>query len=442
MVERERSSDERKASHAKMAAHVLEERFSFSFSDHAKQLYDRVKSFVEQRIKPNEAQWQAELDANRAAGNPWKPIAIAEQLKQEARAQGLWNLFLTGEAESSSRTGAGLTCVEYAPIAELMGGNAWTAEVFNCSAPDTGNMEVLHRFGSASQKKQWLEPLLAGKIRSAFCMTEPAVASSDATNMALSIAKCADGGYELNGRKWWISGVMDPRCELLIVMGRVDDADDQPLHKQHSMVLVSRHTKGVTVESHLTVFGYDDAPHGHGVVNFDRVKVDANALVLGEGRGFEIAQGRLGPGRIHHCMRAIGLAERCLQLMCERAASREAFGSELARKDLVRAAVAESRMEITQARLLTMHAARLIDTRGGKGARQAIAMIKVVAARVACAVADRAIQAHGGAGVCQTTPLAQAYAAARTLRLADGPDEVHLLQVGKIELAPALRARL
>ena len=422
---------------AKASPHALEA-LTFKFSPHAKSLHDRVRKFVDEHILPNEPRWERELAENRAAQQPFAPLSVTADLKAKARAEGLWNLFFTGEGSP----GAGLTCVEYAPIAELMGQNGWTAEVFNCSAPDTGNMEVLHRYGSAAQRARWLTPLLAGEIRSAFCMTEPAVASSDATNMQLSITRCSDGGYELHGRKWWASGALDPRCELLVVMGRVADADERPLHRQHSMVLVPRHTVGVTVESHLSVFGYDDAPHGHGVVNFDHVRVDDGALLLGEGRGFEIAQGRLGPGRIHHCMRAIGLAERCLTLLCERAADRVAFGSELARKDLVRAAVAESRMEIAQARLLTLHAAHLIDTVGPKGARQAIAMIKVIAPRVGCAVADRAIQVHGGAGVSQDTPLAQFYAGLRTLRLADGPDEVHLLQVGKLELLRQLRARL
>ena len=418
-------------------AHALDA-LTFTFSPSAKALHDRVRAFVDEHILPNESRWEDEVAANRAAGRPFSALVVTAELKAKARVQGLWNLFFTGKGAP----GAGLTCVEYAPIAELMGHNGWMAEIFNCSAPDTGNMEVLHRYGSDAQKAQWLTPLLAGEIRSAFCMTEPAVASSDATNMELSITKCADGGYELHGRKWWASGALDPRCEVLVVMGRVGDADEHPLHRRHSMVLVPRHALGVCVESHLSVFGYDDAPHGHGVVNFEHVRVGADALLLGEGRGFEIAQGRLGPGRIHHCMRAIGLAERCLTLMCTRAADRVAFGSELARKDLVRAAIAESRMEIAQARLLTLHAAHLIDTAGAKGARQAIAMIKVIAPRVGCAVADRAIQVHGGAGVSQDTPLASFYAGMRTLRLADGPDEVHLLQVGKLELLRQLRARL
>ena len=384
-------------------------------------LRDQVAAFLDEQVYPNEYAWHAAVAANR-----WQPTSIMEQLKAKARAAGLWNLFLP-----ESDRGAGLTNLEYAPLCELMGRSPIGAEVFNCSAPDTGNMEVLERYGTPDHKTRWLGPLLAGEIRSCFAMTEPAVASSDATNIQASIVRDGDS-YLITGRKWWTSGAGDPRCQIAIVMGRSNPT--APTHLQQSMILVPMDTPGVKIERMLTVFGYDDAPHGHGEVTFTNVRVPASNLLLGEGRGFEIAQGRLGPGRIHHCMRLIGVAERALELMCRRVEERVAFGKPIAEQGTIRADIADSRIEIDQARLLTLKAAEMMDTVGNKGARAEIAMIKVVAPNVALRVLDRAIQAHGAMGVSQDTFLAYAWAQSRTLRLADGPDEVHRETIAKLEL--------
>ncbi len=397
-------------------------------SDRVASLSTAIRTFLDERVYPAEATYAAQLNA---ASTRWSVPPIMEELKQAARAQGLWNLFLP-----ESELGGGLTNAEYAPLCELMGRSPIASEAFNCSAPDTGNMEVLVRYGTPAQQERWLKPLLAGEIRSCFAMTEPAVASSDATNIECRIRR--DGGhYVIDGRKWWTSGAMDPRCAISIVMGKTDPS--APRHLQQSMILVPMDTPGVEVVRPLTVFGYDDAPHGHAEVVFRNVRVPVDNILLGEGRGFEIAQGRLGPGRIHHCMRSIGVAERMLELMCRRASSRVAFGKTLAEQGTVRTAIAQSRIEIDQARLLVMAAARAIDEGGAKGARKQIAMIKVVAPNMALAVIDRAIQIHGGAGVCQDFPLAKAWASMRTLRLADGPDDVHLEAIAKQELADQQR---
>ena len=398
----------------------------FSYSERTAALQARLSAFMAEHIYPAEPLYWQQLEANTAAGKRWTPLQSIEDLKPKARAAGLWNLFLP-----DSERGAGLSNQEYAPLAEIMGRVPWASEVFNCSAPDTGNMEVLVRYGSPEHRQRWLEPLLAGEIRSAFAMTEPAVASSDATNIEARIERRGDD-YVINGRKWWISGAGDPRCKIMILMGKTDP--EAPRHSQQSMVLVPMDAPGVEVLRPLTVFGYDDAPHGHMEVNFDNVRVPASNLLLGEGRGFEIAQGRLGPGRIHHCMRLVGLAERALELMCRRASSRIAFGKSVAAQGVTQERIAEARCQIEQARLLTLKAAWMMDVAGNKAAKAEIAMIKVVAPNMACRVIDWAIQAHGGAGMSQDFPLAYFYTAARTLRFADGPDEVHRNAIAKIEL--------
>ena len=395
----------------------------FEYSPKVRQLQAKLATFMDKHIYPNEHRFDAEV----AAGERWQPTRVIEELKAAAKAAGLWNLFLP-----ESTRGAGLSNSEYAPLCEIMGRVHWAPEVFNCGAPDTGNMEVLERYGSAEQKTQWLEPLLAGTIRSAFTMTEPGVASSDATNIQSSIAR--DGGdYVINGRKWWASGAGDPRCKLFIFMGKTDVQASK--HSQQSMILVPRDTPGVNILRYLPVFGFDDAPHGHMEIDFVEVRVPVANILLGEGRGFEIAQGRLGPGRIHHCMRLVGVAERALEKMCARAKARVAFGKPLAEQTVTLERIAEARIMIDQARLLTLKAAWMMDTVGNKAARAEIAMIKVAAPVMACQVLDWAIQVHGGAGICDDFGLAQAYAHARMLRLADGPDEVHRNQIGRLELA-------
>jgi acyl-CoA dehydrogenase len=394
---------------------------NFELSEKTKELQQRLQAFMDAHVYPNEQRFHEEVARQR-----WKPTRIVEDLKAKARHDGLWNLFLPQD-----KNGAGLSNLEYAPLCEIMGRSHMAPEVFNCSAPDTGNMEVLARYGTAEQKEQWLKPLLKGEIRSCFAMTEPDVASSDATNIGASIGPDGDR-YVINGRKWWSSGAGDPRCKIAILMGKTDPS--APSHKQQSMVLVPLDTPGVKIVRMLTVFGYDHAPHGHAEIHFENVHVPATNMLLGEGRGFEIAQGRLGPGRIHHCMRCIGIAERALETMCRRVQSRVAFGKALAEQGTIRADIARSRMEIEQARLLTLKAAYMMDTVGNKAARTEIAMIKVVAPNVALRVLDRAIQAHGGAGVSQDTFLASSWAMARTLRLADGPDEVHIESIAKWEL--------
>jgi acyl-CoA dehydrogenase len=397
----------------------------FEPSAKAVDLGQRLRAFMDAHIYPNEPTFLRQIDS----GDRWQPAEIVEELKAKARAAGLWNLFLP-----ASESGAGLTNVEYAPLCEIMGRSPMAPEVFNCSAPDTGNMEVLVRYGTPEQKLKWLEPLLAGRIRSCFAMSEPDVASSDATNICSRIERDGDG-YVINGRKWWTSGAGDPRCRIAIFMGKSDPAAER--HRQQSMILVPMDAPGVTIRRMLPVFGYDDAPHGHGEVTFENVRVPVANMLLGEGRGFEIAQGRLGPGRIHHCMRSIGVAERALEAMVRRASSRVAFGKPLADQGTVRADIAESRMDIEQARLLTMKAAHMMDTVGNKAARGDLAMVKVVVPRMTLRVLDRAIQVHGGAGVSDDFPLAAAWARTRTLRLADGPDEVHREAIAKIEIRKA-----
>jgi acyl-CoA dehydrogenase len=400
----------------------------FEYSPKVKDLQARLSLFMNEHVYPAEPIFAAEVLANRNSGNAWIPTKIIETLKARARAAGLWNLFLP-----ESALGAGLTNLEYAPLCEIMG-RSWIApEVFNCNAPDTGNMEVLVRYATAEQKKQWLEPLLAGEIRSAFAMTEPDVASSDATNIEASIRRDGDH-YVINGRKWWTTGGPDPRCKIMIFMGKTD-AQNPDRHKQQSMILVPVDTPGVSLVRVLTVFGYDDAPHGHGEFDFDNVRVPVGNILLGEGRGFEIAQGRLGPGRIHHCMRLIGQAERSLDYLCRRAVSRVAFGRAIADQTVTQERIANARIAIDQTRLLVLHAAWKMDTAGNKAAKKEIAMIKVAAPVMACQVIDWAMQVHGAAGVSDDFPLAFFYAQARTLRFADGPDEVHRNQIAKIELA-------
>ncbi len=401
---------------------------NFDYTPKVKEMQARLLAFMDQHIYPNEHRFHEEIDTNRRAGNAWIASTLIEELKPKARAAGLWNLFLP----QSKRAPEGLSNLEYAPLCEIMGRVHWAPEVFNCGAPDTGNMETIERYGSEAQKDQWLEPLLKGEIRSAFLMTEPAVASSDATNIQCAIVR--DGNdYVINGTKWWSSGAGDPRCKIYILMGKTNP--DNPRHSQQSMILVPAETKGVKVLRHLPVFGYDDAPHGHMEIELKDVRVPASSILLGEGRGFEIAQGRLGPGRIHHCMRSIGAAERALEYMVKRSLARVAFGKPLSDQGVTRERIAEARMMIEQARLLTLKAAYMMDTVGNKVAQGEIAMIKVVAPNVACKVIDMAIQMHGAAGVSSDFPLASMYAHQRTLRLADGPDEVHRNAIAKLEIA-------
>ena len=405
----------------------------FSPSPKVVELQKRVTDFVQTNVIPAEKTFKDEMTAFRAAGNPWQQTQTMETLKEKARAAGLWNLFLP-----ESKQGFGLTNLEYAPLCEIMGRYPLSAEAMNCSAPDTGNMEVLERYGTPEQKSRWLKPLLEGKIRSAFAMTEPAVASSDATQIECSIQRDGDH-YVINGRKWWTSGAPDPRCEILILMGKTDP--QAATYRQQSMILVPKNTPGVKVERALTVFGYDHAPHGHGEVTFTDVRVPASNMLLGEGRGFEIAQGRLGPGRIHHCMRLVGMAERALELMCRRALQRKPFGKLLSDQGVTRERIANARILIDQARFLTLNAADRMDKVGNKQAKREIAMIKVAAPNMACQVVDWAMQVYGGAAVCEDTPLAAMYSGARTIRFADGPDEVHRNQLAKFELEQYLSAR-
>ncbi|RDU98836.1 acyl-CoA dehydrogenase family protein [Trinickia dinghuensis] len=401
---------------------------NFEYSPKVKEMQARLLEFFDRNIYPNERRFEEEVAANRHAGNAWVPTKVIEELKPLARQAGLWNLFLP----RSARAPEGLSNLEYAPLCEIMGRVSWAAEVFNCSAPDTGNMETLERYASEALKDRWLEPLLRGEIRSAFLMTEPAVASSDATNIECSIERQGDE-YVINGRKWWSSGAGDPRCAVYIVMGKTNP--DAGRHEQQSMIVVPADTPGITVIRPLPVFGYDDAPHGHMEIDLKDVRVPVSNILLGEGRGFEIAQGRLGPGRIHHCMRSIGIAERALELMCKRLTSRIAFGKPIAQHSVWHERIAEARCMIDQARLLTLKAAYMMDTVGNKVAKAEIAVIKVVAPNVACKVIDWAIQAHGAGGVSGDFPLALAYAHQRTLRFADGPDEVHRAAIAKLELA-------
>jgi acyl-CoA dehydrogenase len=401
----------------------------FDYSPRCKDLQARLLAFMDEHIYPNEKAFKEEVDRNGLEkGNRWIPTGLVERLKPLARQHGLWNLFLP----KSPRAPEGLSNLDYAPLCEIMGRVAWAPEVFNCSAPDTGNMETLERYGTDDHKRAWLEPLLAGDIRSAFAMTEPDVASSDATNIATRIERDGDH-YAINGHKWWISGAGDPRCKIFIVMGKTDPQAAR--HQQQSMILVPADTPGITIVRPLPVFGYDDAPHGHCEILFENVRVPASNMLLGEGRGFEIAQGRLGPGRIHHCMRAIGVAERALELMCRRLDARVAFGRKISEQGVWRERIAESRIRIDTARLLTLKAAYMMDTVGNKAAQAEIAMIKVLAPTVTQQVLDWAIQAHGAGGVSDDFPLAAQWTGNRTLRLADGPDEVHRNAIAKLELA-------
>ncbi len=401
----------------------------FEYSPRCMELREKLNHFMDKHIYPNERTYKEEVDRNgREKGNRWIPTEIVEELKPIARKEGLWNLFLP----KSPHAPEGLSNLDYAPLCEIMGRITWAPEVFNCSAPDTGNMETIERYGSEEHKEQWLKPLLRGEIRSAFAMTEPDVASSDATNISTRIERVGNE-YVINGRKWWTSGAGDPRCKIYILMGKTDP--NAPRHAQQSMIWVPADTKGVTVVRPLSVFGYDDAPHGHCEVTFDNVRVPASNMLLGEGRGFEIAQGRLGPGRIHHCMRAIGTAERALELMCKRIDSRVAFGKKVSEQGVWRERIAESRIMIDSARLLVLKAAYMMDTVGNKGAKTEIAMIKVLAPVMAQQVIDWSIQAHGGGGVSDDFAVAQLWAHNRTLRIADGPDEVHRNAIAKLELA-------
>jgi acyl-CoA dehydrogenase len=404
------------------------------YSERSLLLQEKLKEFFALHIYPNEARYHAEMDAFRRSGDPWKVVPLIEALKPLARKAGLWNMFLPHRHKDQP----GLSNLDYAPLCETMGRVMWSAEVFNCSAPDTGNMETLALYATSEQKDQWLDPLLAGQIRSAFLMTEPAVASSDATNIQCSIRRDGDS-YVINGRKWFSSGAGSPHCDIFIVMGKTDP--EAPKHSQQSMVLVPRSTPGVKVLRHLSVFGYDDAPHGHMEVELDNVRVPVSNVLLGEGRGFEIAQGRLGPGRIHHCMRSIGAAERALEMMCERLRQRVAFGKPLSEQSIWHERIAESRCMIDQARLLILNASNKMDVAGNKAARAEIAMIKVVAPNMSCQVVDWAIQAHGAAGVSQDFWLAEAYAHQRTVRIVDGPDEVHRNAIAKLELAKRPQTR-
>ena len=405
----------------------------FAYSDKVKELQGKLARFMDAHVYPNERRFRDEVEANRAKGDPWVPTKVIDELKPKARAEGLWNLFLP----RSRRAPEGLSNLEYAPLCEIMGRVHWAPEVFNCSAPDTGNMETLERYGSEGQKRQWLDPLLRGEIRSAFLMTEPDVASSDAANIQCRIERNGND-YVVNGRKWWSSGAGDPRCKLFIVMGKTDPGAAK--YAQQSMILVPREAPGVRILRPLSLFGYDDAPHGHMDIELENVRVPASSVLLGEGRGFEIAQGRLGPGRVHHCMRLVGVAERALELMCKRSLARVTFGKPVAERTVTQERIAEARIMIESARLLVLKAAHMMDTVGNKAARAEIAMIKVLAPNVACKVLDWAIQAHGGGGMSEDFPLAYMYAHSRTLRFADGPDEVHRNAIAKLELSKHIAA--